>query len=235
VKGRFRVREFAHERPYFAASIESLSETNTTGPQIDARAEVLKTRAIEALSLLPQFPANWRGRFSLIDSPSRLADLIISFMDVKAQKSRRCWRRWTCRSAWTRCSSCWPTGSSPEDHSRHHRADAVCIGRASARPCCVSNLRQLQKSWGTTGTPASKLTSWRVDREGLPCRPKWPSDARKELKRCRRMNEASRSMGWCEAISTGSLRFRGRLLNVEDIDMSERVAFLTEDHYGSTR
>src|SRR5579859_6698630 len=49
-EGRFRVQEFVHERPYFAASVEPLAETNTTGPQIDARAEVLKARAVEALS-----------------------------------------------------------------------------------------------------------------------------------------------------------------------------------------
>src|SRR5215467_16067412 len=56
-EGRFRVREFAHEKPYFAARVEPLTETNTTGPQVEARSEVLKTRAIEALSLLPQVPA----------------------------------------------------------------------------------------------------------------------------------------------------------------------------------
>src|SRR3954469_2980876 len=50
-ESRFRVTEFAHERPYFAARVEPLAETNTTGPQVDARAEVLKSRAIDALSL----------------------------------------------------------------------------------------------------------------------------------------------------------------------------------------
>src|ERR1700750_661137 len=30
-EGRFRVQEFAHERPYFAAKVESLAETNTSG------------------------------------------------------------------------------------------------------------------------------------------------------------------------------------------------------------
>src|SRR5689334_24640746 len=40
-EGRFRVQEFAHERPYFAARVEPLAETNTSGPQIDARADVL--------------------------------------------------------------------------------------------------------------------------------------------------------------------------------------------------
>src|SRR3569833_1405518 len=31
-EGRFRVQEFAHERPYFAARVEPLPETNPTGP-----------------------------------------------------------------------------------------------------------------------------------------------------------------------------------------------------------
>jgi ATP-dependent Lon protease len=87
-EGRFRVKEFAHERPYFAAHVEALAETNTTGPQIEARAEVLKARAIEALSLLPQVPAELARTIQSMDSPSRLADLIISFMDVKPQEKQ---------------------------------------------------------------------------------------------------------------------------------------------------
>src|SRR5215467_1366017 len=50
-EGRFRVQEFAHERPYFAARVEPLTEINTTGPQVEARMDVLKARAIEALTL----------------------------------------------------------------------------------------------------------------------------------------------------------------------------------------
>src|SRR5215475_2224125 len=50
-ESRFRVKEFVHEKPYFAARAETLAETNTGGPQVEARAEVLKTRAVEALSL----------------------------------------------------------------------------------------------------------------------------------------------------------------------------------------
>jgi ATP-dependent Lon protease len=68
--------------------VEPLAETNTAGPQVEARAEVLKTRAIEALSLLPQVPAELARTIQSIDSPSRLADLIISFMDVKAQEKQ---------------------------------------------------------------------------------------------------------------------------------------------------
>src|SRR5579872_313589 len=80
-EARFRVTEFVHERPYFEARIEPLTETNTSGPQVEARMEVVKQRAVEALSLLPQVPADLTRTIQSIDSPSRLADLIISFMD----------------------------------------------------------------------------------------------------------------------------------------------------------
>src|SRR5579864_1893264 len=52
-ESRFRALEFVHERPYLAARIETLADTNSSGPQIEGRAEVLKARALEALSLLP--------------------------------------------------------------------------------------------------------------------------------------------------------------------------------------
>jgi ATP-dependent Lon protease len=84
-EGRFRAVEFVHEKPYLAARIETLAETNTTGPQVEARVDVLKQRASEALSLLPQVPTELTRTIQSIDSPSRLADLIISFMDVKPQ------------------------------------------------------------------------------------------------------------------------------------------------------
>src|SRR5262249_30257038 len=87
-EGRFRVQEMVHEKPYFAARTELLAEINTTGAQVEARAEVLKSRAIEALSLLPQVPAELARNIQSIDSPSRLADLIVSFMDVKANEKQ---------------------------------------------------------------------------------------------------------------------------------------------------
>src|SRR6201992_855106 len=56
-EGRFRVLDFVNEKPFLTAHIEVLADTNSVGPQIDARMEVLKQRAVEALSLLPQVPA----------------------------------------------------------------------------------------------------------------------------------------------------------------------------------
>ena len=57
--------------------------TEASGPQVEARLEVLKQRAIEALALLPQVPAELARTLQSIDSAGQLADLIVSFMDVK--------------------------------------------------------------------------------------------------------------------------------------------------------
>src|SRR5882762_8232088 len=55
-ESRFRLVEVVRETPYLAARIETIAESDVTGPDVEARLDVLKQRAVEALSLLPQVP-----------------------------------------------------------------------------------------------------------------------------------------------------------------------------------
>src|ERR1700737_3707965 len=41
-ESRFRVKEFVHEKPYFAAYVEPLSETNAPAPRVEVPAQVPK-------------------------------------------------------------------------------------------------------------------------------------------------------------------------------------------------
>ena len=74
---------YFHQNPYTPDGQKLIITTPTGLSAIN-----LKTRAIEALSLLPQVPAELARTIQSIDSPSRLADLIISFMDVKAPEKQ---------------------------------------------------------------------------------------------------------------------------------------------------
>src|SRR5215469_18435797 len=87
-ESRFRVLEMLRETPFLAARIEKISEPTDTSPEIEARAEFLKLRATEALALLPQAPPELTRMISGIDSPAHLADLIVSFMDVKSSEKQ---------------------------------------------------------------------------------------------------------------------------------------------------
>ena len=80
---RFRVLDAVGGFPYLVARVEYLSETGATHPEVEARALYLKQKAMEAISLLPQAPAELGNSLQAIESPSTLADTIASFLDVK--------------------------------------------------------------------------------------------------------------------------------------------------------
>ena len=85
-ESRFRLLQVVRETPFLAARIDLLPEPEEKGTDIEARMELLKQRAVEALSLLPQVPAELARIIRGIDSAGQLADLIVSFMDVKPEE-----------------------------------------------------------------------------------------------------------------------------------------------------
>ena len=56
-ESRFRLKQLVQTAPFLAGRIETLADTQVSGSEVEARLEVLKQRAIEALTLLPQVPA----------------------------------------------------------------------------------------------------------------------------------------------------------------------------------
>ena len=80
---RFRVLDQVSGLPFLVARVEFLSDTGLMHPEVEARTLYLKQKAVEAISLLPQAPAELANSVQAIDSPSTLADTIASFLDVK--------------------------------------------------------------------------------------------------------------------------------------------------------
>ena len=80
---RFRVLDQVGGFPFLVARVEFLPDTGATNPDVEARALYLKQKAVEAISLLPQAPAELANSVQAIESPSMLADMIASFLDIK--------------------------------------------------------------------------------------------------------------------------------------------------------
>ena len=124
-ESRFRMVEMLRETPFLAARIEQISEPTDSSPEIEARATFLKERATEALALLPQAPPELGRMITGIDSAAHLADLIVSFMDVKSSgetgHSRDARSQGAARQGHQ--AACAP-GRGAEDHQGHQRADS---------------------------------------------------------------------------------------------------------------
>src|SRR5262249_16957548 len=67
---------------FLAARVERVTEVEVTSRDIEARLLNLRNQAIEVLQLLPQVPAELVSAVQSVTSPSALADLIASFMDI---------------------------------------------------------------------------------------------------------------------------------------------------------
>jgi ATP-dependent Lon protease len=232
-EGRFRVTEFAHERPYFAARVEILSETNSTGPQIEARAEVLKLRAIEALSLLPQVPSELSRTIQSIDSPSRLADLIVSFMDVKPNEKQEMIETLDLQERLDKVLKLLANRLEVLKITRDiSEQTQTALGERQREAVLREQLRQLQKELGDTEDSDSEIAGLEksIDQAGMPT--EVAEHARKELKRLQRMNEASPEHGMVRGYLDWLVALPWSKTDVEDIDIERARRILDEDHYG---
>ena len=84
--------DYVSRDPFLVARIEAHKEVTTIDREIEARALNLRERAIEAMQLLPQAPAELANAVRAIESIPALADIVASFMDLRSPKNRKFWR-----------------------------------------------------------------------------------------------------------------------------------------------
>src|ERR1700691_2424806 len=82
---RIRVLDFLPGTPFPAARVLNIAEPTTSSPEIEARFLNLQRQAIEAAEVLPQPSPELIAVLQGTTSPSALADLATSDMDIKPQ------------------------------------------------------------------------------------------------------------------------------------------------------
>jgi ATP-dependent Lon protease len=80
---RFRTLDFLSGLPFLAARYDLIPEQTAQDANVEARATLLKQKAVEAIELLPQVPPELGAALDNIDSPGALADLVGGLIDVK--------------------------------------------------------------------------------------------------------------------------------------------------------
>ena len=72
---------------------------------------MLKDQVRQVFDLLPQVPAEFRQTVEATTSPSLLADLAATYLDISPAEKQELLETIDLRSASTRCRGCWRTGS----------------------------------------------------------------------------------------------------------------------------
>jgi ATP-dependent Lon protease len=232
-ESRFRLLEMLRETPYFVARVEPIPEPTAAGPEIEARAALLKQHALEALALLPQAPAELQRLISGIDSPAQLADLIVNFMDVKPEEKQDILETLDVRQRLDKVLKLLAHRIEVLKITRDITAQTqAAIGERQREAVLREQLHQLQKELGEEEDAASGLAELekQIASAGMPAEVE--ERARKELKRLGRMSEASPEHGMVRSYLDWLVALPWHRSDHEDIDIARARQVLDEDHYG---
>jgi ATP-dependent Lon protease len=229
---RFRVLDWQNGLPFMVARVEYLTEHSAT-PEIEARALNLKRLAAEAVSLLPQAPAELANAIQAVESPSTLADLISSFMDIKASEKQALLENTDLKARLdsvaeflTKRIEVLKIQRKLEEQTR----DAIDERHKEA--LLREQLHQIRKELGEEGESGEEVAELRkaVEAAGMP--EEALEQARKELKRLERMSDASAEHSMLRTWLDWMLQLPWSKVDDESIEIDKARRVLDEDHYG---
>jgi ATP-dependent Lon protease len=229
---RFRVLDAVGGFPYLVARVEYLNDSGGAHPEIEARSVHLKQMAMEALSLLPQAPAELGASLQAIESPAALADTIANFMDVKPAEKQGLLEVVDLRERLERVASMLAKRVEVLKLSRQiEQQTKDAIDDRQREIVLREQLRQIQKELGdeSGGEEIAELAE-AIAKAGMP--PDIEEHARKELKRLERMNEASGEYSMARTYLDTLLALPWSKLDDESIDIARARGILDADHYG---
>jgi ATP-dependent Lon protease len=229
---RFRVLDAVGGFPYLVARVEYLNDTGAAHPEVEARSLHLKQMAMEAISLLPQAPAELGNSLQAIESPSALADTISSFLDVKPSEKQSLLEVFDLRERLERVAALLARRVEVLRLSRHiEQQTKEAIDDRQREIVLREQMRQIQKELGdeSGGEEVAELGE-AIAKAGMPT--DIEEHARKELKRLERMNEASGEYSMARTYLDTLLALPWSKLDEESIDIGRARGILDADHYG---
>jgi ATP-dependent Lon protease len=230
---RFRVKEIVRDTPFLAARIEKIPEPETTGPEIEARFAFLRERALEGLTLLPQAPPELGQLIAGIQSAAQLADLMASFMDIKAAEKQEILQTVDLKERLDKVIKLLAQRVEVLKITKGITEQTqAALGERQREAILREQLRQLQKELGETEDADGELTELdkQIAAAGMP--PEVEEHTRKELTRLKRMQEASPEYGMLRSYLDWMVALPWNKTDAEDIDIARARRVLDEDHYG---
>ncbi len=234
-EGRFRVLNFQPGLPFLLARVEFINDPPSANTDVEARTLYLKQLAAEAASLLPQAPAELTNALQAIESPSTLADLIASFMDVKPAEKQQILETVALEPRLDKVADLLS-----------HRIDVLRLSRQIEKNTREAlddrqkevllreQMRQIQKQLGEGGgAEDSAELEKSISEAKMP--PEVDEQARKELKRLERMSEAGPEYSMLRTYLDWLIAMPWSKLDAEAIDIEKARHVLEEDHYGLTK
>ncbi len=231
---RFRVREFLDGWPFLVARVEQVGEAEVLSKEVEARVDLLRQRAVEALKLLPNAPQELVGAIQGVTSPAGLADLVAGFMDLQPSEKQEVLEAFDVQSRLDKVLALLA-----------HRIEVLRLSREIGEQTQQSldtrqreyllreQLKTIQKELGE-GDDARAQEIVELAKAITEARmpPEVETQAKKELTRLERMGEASGESSMVRAYLDWLIALPWSMTSAVPIDIARARAILDEDHYG---
>jgi ATP-dependent Lon protease len=233
---RFTVQEFLSTDPFLRARVTLHAEEEPKGTEIEARGQYLRERAIEAVQILSQAPAEIIGVLQSIKSPGALADLIASLMDLQVEDKQQILETFALKerldrviAALTQRIEVMRLTKEISDKTRES------LNERQKEAVLREQLHQIRQQLGDTVDGGAQVSEFaqKIEQAGMPTEVE--EQARRELRRLERMSDASPEYSMIANYLEWLTAMPWSKADTEDLDIAKARAVLDEDHFDLDR
>jgi ATP-dependent Lon protease len=229
----FRVEQFLSGYPFPVARIKEIGVSEVITPEVEARMRLLKTRARDAIQLLPNLPPEIGPAIESLDSPSALADFLAGILDIPVQEKQDLLETFDVTQLLDKLLGLIAKRIQVLQLSKEISDQTQQTLSSQQREHILrEQLRQIQKELGDDDPKSADLKELRdkIEKAGMPKEAE--EQARRELKRLDRLPEIAAEYGMVRSYLEWLVELPWSGLDPERIDIAEARRILDEDHYG---
>jgi ATP-dependent Lon protease len=230
---RFTVLDYVSREPFLVARIETHKEITVLDREVEARGLNLRDKALEAVQLLPQAPGELVNAIRGIESIPALADMVASFMDLKAAEKQEILATFDLKARLDRVLTLLGRRIEVLKVSRQiDERTREAFDERQKEAVLRERLHQIQKELGDTDSSTAELEDLKkaVKDAGMP--PEVEEQVQRELKRLERMPDSSAEYSMTRTYLDWLLAMPWSKLDPEEVDIEQARRILDEDHYG---
>ena len=228
-----RIVEFLEGGAYLSARVEVIRSEDEVTPEIEARAIQLRERAVEALQLSPEAPAEAIGAVQSVPSPAMLTDLVASFTQLEPEQRQELLETFDLKTRMDKVLELLRRRIEVLRLSREIGEKAKeLIDQRQREFLLREQLRTIQEQLGEGDEKSEEIAELGKAIAGAKMPEEVEKQARKELKRLERMPDASAEYGMLRTYLDWLIELPWSVSSAEPIDIARARAILDADHYG---
>ncbi|MEP6885604.1 MAG: endopeptidase La [Gammaproteobacteria bacterium] len=230
---RFTVLDYVRRDPFLVARIETHEDPATLDREIEARGLNLRDKALEAVQLLPQAPGELVNAIRSIESIPALADMIASFMDLKAAEKQEILSTFDLKTRLDRVLTLLGRRIEVLKVSRQiDEKTREAFDERQKEAVLRERLRQIQKELGDSDSSSAELEELKKAIKDAAMPPEVAEQAERELKRLERMPDGAAEYSMTRNYLDWLIAMPWSKVDPETVDIDQARAILDQDHYG---